>query len=55
MLFASRLANLRMLFPYIPESLNRVLMHFAQSARVFYTNTDEFLSDLEQALGDMTG
>ena len=55
MLFASRLANLRILFPYIPESLNRVLMHFAQSARVFYTHTDEFLSDLEQALGDMTG
>ncbi len=53
-LFASRLANLRLLFPYIPESLNMVLMHFARNARIFYTRTDAFLADLGRAVADMT-
>lgn len=53
MLFASRLANLQLLFPYIPESLNMVLMHFSRSARVFYTRTDEFLADLAKAMVHM--
>ena len=45
--------NLRKLFPYIPESLNSILMHFAQGAEVFYESTEEFLGDLRDALRDL--
>ncbi len=45
--------NLRKLFPYIPESLNLILMHFAQGAEVFYETTEEILEDLRLALCDL--
>ncbi len=44
--FKHRIANLQKLFPYIPDSLNYVLLHFSQGARVFYEHTDELLQDL---------
>lgn len=44
--FKHRIANLQKLFPYIPDSLNFVLLHFSQGARVFYEHTDELLQDL---------
>ena len=43
----NRIVNLRKIYPYVPEALNRVLMHFSNSAEVFYTTTDELLADLE--------
>jgi tRNA A-37 threonylcarbamoyl transferase component Bud32 len=46
----SRIMNLRKLFPYVPESLNRILMHFAQGTEVFYETTEELLEDLQAAL-----
>jgi len=49
----NRIMNLRKLFPYIPESLNSILMHFAQGAEVFYESTEEFLGDLRDALRDL--
>ena len=51
--FHNRVANLRKVFPYIPESLNRVLMHFSAGSRVYYETTDELLEDLGEARGDM--
>jgi hypothetical protein len=44
--FTHRIINLKKLFPYIPECLNHVLMHFAQGTEVFYENTSELLDDL---------
>jgi hypothetical protein len=45
--FSHRIINLRKLFPYIPENLNGVLMHFSQGAEVFYEKTSELLEDLQ--------
>jgi hypothetical protein len=45
--FSHRIINLRKLFPYIPQDLNQVLMHFSQGAEVFYETTSELLEDLQ--------
>lgn len=47
-IFRNRLVNLRRIYPYIPESLNRVLMHFSVGADRFYENTDLLIEDLEE-------
>jgi len=46
--FHNRVNNLRKVYPYIPEKLNRVLMHFSLSAPVYYEETKELLEDLEE-------
>ncbi|MGD8894230.1 MAG: serine/threonine protein kinase [Desulfobacterales bacterium] len=46
--FNNRVANLKKIFPYIPESLNRVLMHFSKGANWFYENTNQLLDDLKE-------
>ena len=47
--FHNRVANLKKIYPYIPESLNQVLMHFSKGANWFYENTAQLLHDLEEA------
>ena len=47
--FHNRVANLRKVYPYIPESLNRVLLHFSTGAGVYYETTEELLEDLGEA------
>jgi hypothetical protein len=47
--FHNRVANLKKIYPYIPESLNRVLMHFSAGAQVYYEKTEELLEDLGEA------
>ena len=47
--FHNRVNNLHKVYPYIPEKLNRVLMHFALSAPVYYEYTKELLEDLGEA------
>lgn len=39
--FHHRLANLKKIYPYIPESLNRILMHFSVGANWFYEHVDQ--------------
>ena len=46
--FHNRVANLKKIFPYIPESLNRILLHFSNGAELFYENTEQLLGDLEE-------
>ena len=46
--FNHRVANLQKIYPYIPESLNRVLMHFSKGANWFYEDTTQLLDDLEE-------
>ena len=43
----NRIVNLSKLFPYVPEALNRVLLHFGAGTEVFYESVDELLADLE--------
>jgi hypothetical protein len=46
--FKNRVVNLRKVYPYIPEQLNRVLLHFSQGAKRFYEHTTELLEDLRE-------
>jgi len=51
--YKNRVANLRKIFPYIPESLNRILLHFSYGATIFYENTEQMLEDLAVARADV--
>ena len=44
--FHNRVANLRKIYPYIPERLNRILLHFSKGANRFYETTNQLLEDL---------
>jgi hypothetical protein len=44
--FRNRVANLRKLYPYIPQRFNRILMHFSKEANRFYEHTRQLLEDL---------
>lgn len=46
LMFRHRVINLRKLFPYIPEALNRILMRFAAGSTDPYTRVDDLLTDL---------
>jgi hypothetical protein len=53
-LFAQdRIFNLQKLFPYIPDSLNNILLHFSAGSQVFYNSVAEFQEELQQAVGNM--
>jgi hypothetical protein len=45
-----RLMNWKKIYPYIPEKLNRVLMHFSAGSDVFYESVDEIMEDLGEAM-----
>lgn len=47
--FHNRVANLKKVYPYIPETLNRVLLHFSRGANRFYEHTQHLLEDLNEA------
>jgi hypothetical protein len=47
--FNNRVANLMKVYPYIPDSLNFVLLHFSAGAETFYDHTSQMLADLEEA------
>ncbi|HYA14137.1 MAG TPA: hypothetical protein VEF33_07340 [Syntrophales bacterium] len=47
-IFNNRVVNLRKVYPYIPEILNRVLLHFSVGANIFYDNANELLTDLQE-------
>jgi hypothetical protein len=51
--FHNRVNNLRKIYPYVPERLNRVLMHFSMGAKIFYEQTHELLEDLGEAREEM--
>ncbi|MCJ8502663.1 serine/threonine-protein kinase [Desulfatitalea alkaliphila] len=45
--FHNRVANLKKIYSYIPESLNRVCMHFAKGANWYYESATQLHHDLE--------
>ncbi len=52
--YHNRVANLKKIFPYIPESLNYILLHFSRGAKIFYDATSQLLDDLARARADLT-
>ena len=44
------LMNLRKVYPYVPEPLNRILMHFSRGSEIFYETTSQLLEDLGDAV-----
>ncbi len=53
LLSQNRVVNLQKLFPYIPDSLNNILLHFSAGADVFYETVAELEVDLRLALQDL--
>ncbi len=47
-IFGNRVVNLKKVYPYIPEILNRILLHFSKSAQWFYETTGQFITDLRE-------
>jgi hypothetical protein len=52
-IFHNRVVNLKKVFPYIPDSLNFVLLHFSMGAETFYDDTAQLLDDLMKASSDL--
>jgi hypothetical protein len=48
-----RVVNLEKIFPYIPECLNFVLLHFAQGAEITYESMLELIGDLEMCMREL--
>jgi hypothetical protein len=53
LLYSNRVYNLKQIYPYIPERLNEILMHFTVGSEVFYETVDEFLLDLNKCLHEL--
>ncbi|GAB6035626.1 hypothetical protein JCM15519_01850 [Fundidesulfovibrio butyratiphilus] len=53
LVWQNRVANLRKLYPYIPKSLNRILIEFSNEATLSYHNAGQMLRDLEEILPDL--
>jgi hypothetical protein len=45
-IFNNRVANLQKIYPYVPDSLNYILLHFSIGANLYYENTRQLLEDL---------
>ncbi|SCY50735.1 Protein kinase domain-containing protein [Desulfoluna spongiiphila] len=46
----NRVMNLRKVYPYIPKSLNNILLHFSRGCEVYYESTDELIEDVTRCL-----
>ena len=46
----SRLLNLKKVFPYIPDSLNNLLMHFSTESEIYYESAEEIVEDLKHCI-----
>jgi len=53
-LYKNRVANLKKIYPYIPDRLNLILLRFSAGAEIFYDTTEELVSDMEEALEDLS-
>jgi len=49
----NRVVNLKKIYPYVPDVLNNVLLHFSNGADVFYDSVDEMLHDLGDCLAKL--
>jgi serine/threonine protein kinase len=51
--FNNRLVNLKKVYSYIPDALNIILLHFSLGADIYYENTDDFISDMQEVRDKM--
>lgn len=49
----NRLMNLKKIYPYLPASLNNVLLHFSSGAAVFYERVEELMAELTPAIAEL--
>lgn len=54
LLARNRIVNLKKIFPYIPDPLNHILLHFSAGAEVFYETVEELHTDLSMVLQGWT-
>ncbi len=54
-IFHNRVANLGKVFPYIPEQLNRIFLHFSLGAQFYYDDAEQLLDDLIRAADGLRG
>ena len=47
-IFNNRVANLQKIYPYVPDELNYILLHFSNGANLYYENTGQLLEDLAE-------
>lgn len=48
--FRNRVMNLSKIFPYVPENLTHVLLHYSAGSEVYYETVQELLADLAPCL-----
>ena len=48
-----RLINLRKLYPFIPDALNNILLHFSRGANIYYEVVDEMIEDLKLCMNSI--
>lgn len=48
-IFNNRVVNLKKVYPYMPDALNLILLHFSTGANIFYETTDDLLADIQEA------
>jgi hypothetical protein len=53
LLTRNRIVNLQKLFPYIPEALNTIPLHFSAGADIFHETVEELHTDLDTALREL--
>jgi hypothetical protein len=53
--FNNRVANLKKIYPYIPKSMNQVLLQFSKGAHLFYDDAEQLLDELEEAKEEIRG
>jgi hypothetical protein len=51
--YEHRIMNLRKLFPYIPDRLSDILLHFARNTTRFYETVNQIVSDMGEAMADL--
>jgi tRNA A-37 threonylcarbamoyl transferase component Bud32 len=51
--YEHRIMNLQKLFPYIPDPLNDILLHFTVSTDRFYMSISEIVRDIDAVLEEM--
>lgn len=49
-----QLMNLKKIYPYLPDCLNNILLHFTGHAEVFYESVGEITADLREALTEIS-
>lgn len=45
-IFNNRVANIQKIYPYVPDALNYILLHFSNGANLYYENTEQLLEDI---------